>query len=270
MKKFLSVLMATCICATMVGCSKSGEPSEIDSSSSASFESDETTVKYQPSDEIINADFPSGLVQIGDEIFHIGGFVTVKEVCEQLKGKYTYEEQFYDREYDLKNRAVLHMTGVEDENLKIYLEYISPAQDEEKIVPNCVVMEIYPDNAYTSSNMWLPTGIPYVGEADRLEEICAVFDAKGYKDVTDEVEGKGFMNEGFANNVGCYITNYLDMYSIFSVELEGVNLRGVTPTTTLELFHRQDSEKSSFSYGNYIAFWEEALERIGYWKSALR
>lgn len=270
MKKFLSVLMAACICVTMVGCSKSGAPFEIDSSSSASAESEETAVKYQPSDEIINADFPSGLVQIGDEIFHIGGFMTVKEVCEQLKGKYTYEEQFYDREFDLKNRAVLFMTGVEDENLEIYLEYISPAQGVENTVPNCIVMGVSPDNAYTSSNMWLPTGIPYIGEADRKEAICAMFDAEGYKDITDETDGKDFMNEAFADNVGCYITNYLDMYSIFSVELEGTNLRGVTSTTTLKLFHRTDSETSSFSYGNYVAYWQEAFERIGYWKSALR
>lgn len=271
MKKFLSVFLTACICVAMVGCSKSDEiPATDDSADNSSATSD--VIKYQPSDEIINADFSSGLLQIGDEIIHIGGYMTVAEICEQLKGKYTYEEQFYDREYSAKNRPILYLTGVEDEELSIYLEYCSPVNGTERTVPNCVVMFACPSNKYTRENTWLPTGIPSDSSVDRTNDIIKVFEDKGFKDVSSEDYANKFMSENYAEHTGCYVKNYNDTYTIFSVELEGNNLINNDPSFVCFWITEPsgDSDINNFFYGNSISYWDTVFNRQSYLKSSLR
>lgn len=284
MKKLISIFLTACICITISGCSNSNNTGNSNSTSSgassnassdtsavgedSSSVSSDSGVKYQPTDEIINADFSSGLVQIGNDLFKNGGYMTVAEICEQVKDKYTYEEKFYDREFSFKNRAVLYLTGVEDEELSIRLEYAAPAKGSDFTVPNAVVMSICPNNEYTSKNTWLPTGIPNLGAADRNDEIVEVFKSKGFTDATSEDFAKDFLGSAYATNAGSYVEKYLDIYTIGAVQLEGENLYGSAPVTAVWLTHLTDSDVSNFFYGNSVAYMQN--DRLVYWKSDLR
>jgi hypothetical protein len=245
----------------------SSSESEV-SSPESEVSSSESAVKYKPSDEILNADFSSGLVQIGNDVFKNGGFFTVKELCEQLEGKYTYEEQFYDREYSTKNRPVLYLTNVKDEELVIRLEYAAPLTDAEKTVPNCIVMNILPDNVYTSSYTWLPNGIVACSTEDRKDEIIELFKSKGYVDATSEDYAEDFLSKTFEQHIGSYVVDCKDFYTLISIQIEGENVYGSNSSTTIWFARFPNVETDNFYYGNHIGYY--IGNSLVYWKSPLR
>ncbi len=59
-------------------------------------------ITYAPTDEIKNADFNSGLVQMNNEVFRQGGYITVEELVEKYKDAYdiTYKDGPYEERKD--------------------------------------------------------------------------------------------------------------------------------------------------------------------------
>lgn len=265
MKKILSIFLTACICITMVGCNKGTENENGDD---ISLSPSDSSVKYKPSKEIIEADFSSGLVQIGNDIFKNGGFMTVKELCEQLKGKYTYEEQFYDRDYSVKNRPVLYLTNEKDEELVVRVEYAAPLSGVEQTVPNCIVMNILPDNEYSSTYTWLPNGVEACSTEDRKDEIIELYKSKGYVDVTSEDFAEDFINKTFAQNIGSYVVDCKGYYTVASIQIDGENLYGSSPITTIWLARFPNIDTDNFFYGNHIGYQVGNPTLI--WKSPLR
>lgn len=289
MKKFLSIILCACICVAMVGCNKnetnvsgnnegsSASLNNDDNDSSAaspdsgdndsSSASSDSGVKYKPSDEILNADFSSGLIQIGNDIFKDGGYMTVAEFCEQMKGKYTYEEMFYDREYSTKNRAVLYLTNVDDAEMSIRLEYANPVMGAERTVPNCVVMKVCPNNDYTSENTWLPSGIECRSTESCKDDIIELYKSKGYVDVTSEDYANDFLNNSFASHIGSYVVDCKGVDTMASVQLDGNNLYGSVPIITVRLYCNPEKGTNSFNYGSYIYYTIDDMPV--YWQSDL-
>ncbi len=78
---------------------KSGKNSK---SSKPEENSEPEEITYAPTDEIKNADFNSGLVQMNNEVFRQGGYVTVAEFVEKYKDAYdiTYKDGTYEERKD--------------------------------------------------------------------------------------------------------------------------------------------------------------------------
>ncbi len=47
-------------------------------------------VGYQPTEEILNADFTSGLIQIGNDVFQCGGYITLGDFVEKYKDNWDF------------------------------------------------------------------------------------------------------------------------------------------------------------------------------------
>lgn len=83
--------------------------------SGSSSESAPEEIKYSATEEIMNADFNSGLVQVDNEVFRQGGYITVAELVEQVMDSYdisymdgTYEERKdYLLEYQEYNEKLI-------------------------------------------------------------------------------------------------------------------------------------------------------------------
>lgn len=113
-KKIIAGVMALCMCLVMAGCGDSSDKSSenitekttVQSSTSAESKNNDSAVSseteseavesqadaepitFEPSEEILNADFNSGKIQIGDDIFRNGGYMTVGDFVEKYGDKY--------------------------------------------------------------------------------------------------------------------------------------------------------------------------------------
>lgn len=113
-KKVMSGVMALCMCLVMAGCGDSSDKSSenttekttVQSSTSAENQNNDSAVSseteseaiesqadaepitFEPSEEILNADFDSGKIQIGDDVFQTGGYFTLDEFIKKYGDKY--------------------------------------------------------------------------------------------------------------------------------------------------------------------------------------
>ena len=105
MKAFLAVTLALTLCTATTGCGAKNEESETQKTSNSADIKDstaettsmtETTSEapasektgYTPKQEILDADFNSGLIQIGDDVFNCSEHITVAEMIEKYSDKY--------------------------------------------------------------------------------------------------------------------------------------------------------------------------------------
>ncbi len=126
-KPIIAAVLAAAVCAALAGC-ESSDPenmtekdfesvvknleSYVQSSDKASAKSGKSSkpeensepeeIAYAPTDEIKNADFNSGLVQMNNEVFRQGGYITVAEFVEKYKDAYdiTYKDGTYEERKD--------------------------------------------------------------------------------------------------------------------------------------------------------------------------
>lgn len=120
-KTISAALLAATICASLAGCAEKEKPnnggeelteSNIEShleslfgggeSSSAPETSGPEEVKIEMTDEIKNAALNSGLVQLNNDIFQRGGYITVADFVEKYKDTYdiTYKDGTYEERKD--------------------------------------------------------------------------------------------------------------------------------------------------------------------------
>lgn len=211
MKSVLAALLAMAMCAGMVGCGNK-PPKDINDWTDEDFENaanqleeqydkdkkdkddkpaKSEEVEYAPTDEIINADIRSGLVQFNNDVFQQGGYITVADFVEKYKENYEINYVYYDngtkqapyedcKEYLLE---YIDMTKVTSRNLPFclkhrfilmpkygnksnkFIAYIANATSpEEKITLNkgivlfCDVMD-EPNHVYTNTPIWIPNGL---------------------------------------------------------------------------------------------------------------
>ena len=85
----------------------------------------EAEIKYEPTEEIINADISSCLIQIGDTIFRNGGYMTLSEAVEKYKDKFDMSSVSLDAYFTQNNREQdkILITSLTDPriNVSIYL-----------------------------------------------------------------------------------------------------------------------------------------------------
>lgn len=141
-RPFLAAALAAVMLSALAGCAEndtpesslSSKPSGSKSSSSIISSSKDDNpnsapespmpekITYAPTNEIKNADFGSGLIQMNNEVFRQGGYITVAELAEKCKD--TYDIRYFAPQ----NGAVTtNGLGSYDECKEYVLSYKKPA-----------------------------------------------------------------------------------------------------------------------------------------------
>lgn len=200
-----AAILAAVMCASFAGCSKKDDNGVyIDKDGNVSvneskFEnyvnsalgggdtnnstssSEPEEIKFVVSEEIKNADFESGLIQLNNDIFQMGGYMTVADFVEKYKDRYDivyvkanlpYEEavkEYLLQSYDYVGRWEYHLSltpkdGVGDSSDKLYvqIENRTTSGGEDKIpLSEGIVTEFCIDNMTsfkTTCPCWYPQG----------------------------------------------------------------------------------------------------------------
>ena len=151
-----------------------------------------TESAYAPTYEIKNASFESGLIQIGNDIFHQNGYYTVNQFVEKYRDKYDFEkatihyEAFDPNEiYEHDNNCLFRMIPKNDSKLYIYVKIEPLDKNETTSVGDCIVMQI---SSPEKDCVWYPQ----YQEDLNITDTEAFLDSLGYKKIennpVDELE----------------------------------------------------------------------------------
>jgi len=159
---------------------------------------------YEPLQEIIDADLSSGLVQIGDDIFRLGGYMTVNEFIAQYGDKYDMSEIKPDG-YMEPTQFVMEGATVskKDSGIKIYVSYINKTTDMIKI-GDAIVADVSASlsDDFSLSNTWYPGGIN--SKEISFDELVKIIVADGFNEPSfgsKDGIGSSWLND---SNIGFY------------------------------------------------------------------
>lgn len=204
-KSIIAVAASLCLCLTLVGCGNSEPTTEqqledkLDSISEESLEKeieqaaesieeaenqheDTTTpaaITYEPTDEIKNADFSSGLVQIGNDLFHCGGYFTIDQFIEEYSDRYDMSDinpnGLIESSSNIDGSATI--VSLNDPSIKIGIQYRSGDKENKTKVGEAIVY------GFTASRIpcWYPKGIPADGTGYDYDNIPPFLEENGYK-----------------------------------------------------------------------------------------
>ncbi len=225
MKKILSVVLMAAMVLSIAGCGGNGSGEDIDfdaigekienmsddelenaieegvgklesmgetTTTAAQTEEAPKEESYEPLQEIIDADLSSGLVQIGDDIFKSGGYMTVNEFIAQYGDKYDMSEIKPD---GYMEATQLFMEGAtvskKDSGIKIYVSYINKTTDMIKI-GDAIVADVSASlsDDFSLSNTWYPGGIN--SKEFSYDELVKIMVADGFNEPSfDSKDGIG-------------------------------------------------------------------------------
>lgn len=112
---------------------------------------------YAPSDEIKNAGFESGLIQIGSDVFRRGGYYTVEQFADEFSDRYDFYADYspwestefnLDGLYDSSENSSFVIIPKNDDSFRIRVNF-RPADPEETgpvAEKDCVVTDFDPYN----------------------------------------------------------------------------------------------------------------------------
>lgn len=164
--KLLAIVTVLMISVALSGCSNN-KPKSIDDVTEKDLEKELKKIEEQIaaesktpetqapegeftiSSEIVNADFGSGLIQLNNEIFQQGGYLTVEEFVNKYSGSFdiTYKGGSYE---DNKGYLVEYTDGLSEyENNQYYLELAPKAGDPKDVLKAYVANFVSPDEKIT-------------------------------------------------------------------------------------------------------------------------
>lgn len=223
MKKIISVVLMAAMVLSTAGCGGNGEDIDFDAigekienmsddelenaieegvgklesmgettTTAAQTEEAPKEESYEPLQEIIDADLSSGLVQIGDDIFKNGGYMTVNEFIEQYGDKYDMSEIKPDG-YMEPTQFVMEGATVskKDSGIKFYVSYINKTTDMIKI-GDAIVADVSASlsDDFSLSNTWYPGGIN--SKEFSYDELVKIMVADGFNEPSfDSKDGIG-------------------------------------------------------------------------------
>ena len=189
----------------------------------------ETTSAYTPATEIMNADFHSGLIQIGDDIFHNGGYYTVNQFIEQFGDK--YDMSAIDTDAILAtDMDSISLPSQTDPNLSIMINYAplhfaNGGNDNNETVGEAVVYLVLLSPDAQSAPVWFPTGIEMKNtdwDSEGVEQFCESIGLKKVDDINDSKYRRVYGAYGLFNSHGT------DLYA-FNTDGTKENLYGEYP-----------------------------------------
>lgn len=196
-------------------------------------------ITYEMSDEIKNADFASGLVQIGNEIFKNGGYMTVDQVVAKYSDRYDTSEINPDGLIERnKTYPTVYMTSKEDPSLKISIAISTEYADKGKSnvrIGDCVAGVF---STGKKGACWYPHGITNECEGYNINSLPALLKSLGFKEVTmNDFDNK------YYKNYGLFWDYTASGVSEFRLRESGtdVNLYGVHPLMEYSFGYKLDT-----------------------------
>lgn len=191
---------------------------------------------YTPSDEIVNADFSSGLIQIGNDVFRNGGYYTVDQFIAEYGDRYDTSEIVPDGFIQPNTSKSFSIASLDNPEIKVCVYYDSRniETDENKIrIGDTIVTYVSASGQYASDNCWYPTGIKESAEGYEYSDIPAFLEKIGFVSVTqDQINNEYFKNYGmyweeFTNRLVATDSGYGDI--IFRERGSEQNIAGFYP-----------------------------------------
>ncbi len=144
---------------------------------------------YSPKDEIINADFSSGFVQIGNDIFHNGGYMTVSQFIAEYSDRYDMETSEEQRDYAYKTEKYdkpyycFYATSRTDPEIKIAVYYYNRNLNDELLdFEDSIVIEVISKTV----NCWYPKGICVTGKDYDKDTLTSLLEGNGFKNIPED------------------------------------------------------------------------------------
>lgn len=124
-KRKAALLLAAAMCVSFAGCKGEAQktlskPNTVNSMTNGGINSQNSSrtaqsvpeqvskpekLMYKATDEIMNAEFESGLIQMNNEVFQTGGYITVADFVEKYKDKYDITYYTSDGGKELKKQG---------------------------------------------------------------------------------------------------------------------------------------------------------------------
>ena len=248
-KNFLSIIIASVTAVSFASCgaadtgSKLGETdsqTEIEvtsehSESEESSENEETEneiVDYSPKEEIINADYSSGLIQIGNDLFRMGGYYTVNEFIAEYGDRYDVSDFHPDDLYSSHDTATVKSKT--DKDIQFTVRYESGEEDykkqKETKIGDCLVTSYFA--IFTKAEY---TWTPYAKDGMLYSDVASFVDTL---DLVRFDERKPF------NTYDCYWEHEQDGTNVITIYALGKekNLLGVYPVFVYNYYKYTDGD----------------------------
>lgn len=151
-------------------------------------------IVYEPTDEILNAELSSGLVQIGNDIFRNGGYYTVDQFIAEFGDRYDMSEINVEGLAKKNQHDKFQIISLNDPNLKITVNYDNWNSESEKSrIGDTIVRSVSPIRTIgvKSDNCWYPQGVSINGDGYNYNNIPTFYESNGF------IAGDG-------NNENCY------------------------------------------------------------------
>ena len=274
--------MALTVCSATVGCGDHQNEQELESKMNSTSEEDiekeiekiaesieaseslqEAAVEetlpeivYEPTDEILNADFSSGLVQIGNDVFRNGGYYTVNQFIAEFENRYDMSEINPNGLLKEKGTDSVKIVSKEDENLSLRVSYTNGSKEDKISVGEAVVLEIEA-SSNKEENCWYPKGIRCTAEGYDYDNIPTFLEENGFK-LTEDLfnistvtlapsEGYGVYWEYSSSSLGTTIQAFK-----FNDVSSEKNLLGCYPLYVYGFFYRlEDAKAYNFDVHTY-------------------
>lgn len=212
-RKIIGIMTAVVMtAASLTGCSI--KPT----SHTSEEESASDKVMYKPTEKIMQADFESGLIQINNDVFQQGGYITVEELYEQYAEKYefAYEDKPYEEakndplefdDYEFDNYCLLLTPKYGESQNKVAVCVTNMTNPDESIplseaqVINCDAYTDMGTDVYTP--LWTPKGFSSKMRNDygwwhqpedqkafnhdlSVDNLIKLLESEGYENATDD------------------------------------------------------------------------------------
>ena len=134
--------------------------------------------QYAASDEITNAKFEDHIIQIGDDIFQEGGYITFGELLDQLGDRYTSTEMTAEGLLAAGKTEGFNITKNDSD---ITLRVVIVNDTEEQIsAKDAVVTLVIPQNDFATANTFIAGGLDLGAKDMSYSDVVDMLKADGY------------------------------------------------------------------------------------------
>ena len=219
--------------AVIDGVEKLENLGEADTTTTAQTEAVPEEESYEPLQEIIDADFSDGLVQIGDDIFRMGGYMTVNDFVEQYGDKYDMTEINLNG-FVKPNDGAASSIQKKDSSIKFLISYYNKTGERIKIGDAVIYSFTSSElkSEFTPQNMWYAGGISY-GNGILYDDFMKILESKGITEdkykwkesntYFDEIEIKVELSEENLDGVKAPIVEYYTYFNDDEGTFNGLN-----------------------------------------------
>ncbi len=209
----------------------------------------DSNTNYKPSEEIINASFSSGLVQIGNDIFRQGGYSTVDHFIEEYGDRYDMSDinpngLISSNNIDTTSAVIISLS---DSNIKIKIHYIPKMNEKNKTrIGDAIITDIHTvtDQDQGFLYVWFPKGIRNNAEGFDYYNIPEFLEKNNFNSVTEDYVNERFSYpDTYSELSKVYFDGDLDtntgIFGFFA-EAEDINIFGVKPIFYYQFFYQYE------------------------------